>query len=160
MDDDPFDELFERVNQLTPEEREANRERNLQKIAEGWAKYEALTLELEELQRFASPTPAQLRRIAELVQKLRGGAVALKHWEKAAEAGDPVAAAHLIARNTDVSDIDPVGDILRRALLAPLEHEWGSEQGLEELRHEINRDLTQYHEELMEIRKAKPEDFE
>lgn len=102
---------------LTPEQRQANRERNYAKIAEVWADKATATFELEELQRLTAPAPEQLRRIAELVEYLSGKGKALQHWERAAEAGDQDAKDYLSAWNEDVSDVDPLLAMLRRALI-------------------------------------------
>ncbi|MBK6019635.1 hypothetical protein, partial [Streptomyces sp. MBT53] len=68
--------------------RRASVERNQSRIAEGWAEHEARMFELEELRRLTSPTPSQLRRIAELQLDLHGMGVALRYWRAAADAGD------------------------------------------------------------------------
>lgn len=163
---------------LTPEQREANRERNNRRIAEMWAEHEANTLELEELQRLSSPTPAQLRRIAELVDTLYDLYKSRSHWERAAEAGDPVAQARLITWDTDVSDIDPVGHFFRQVGLAlrqatekedeslpdSLEefigHPYGEPTGISERLRRLAEDHTKNLRDLEAIRDMKPEDFE
>lgn len=163
---------------LTPEQREANRERNIRRIAEMMAEHQANTLELKELQRLLSPTPAQLRRIAELVDILHGLYKSRSHWERAAEAGDPVAQARLVTWDADVSDIDPVGHFFRQVGLAlhqaneeedeslpdSLEefigHSYGEPTGISERLRRLAEDNTKFLRDLADIRDMEPEDFE
>ncbi|MFE9833959.1 hypothetical protein ACFYP4_02250 [Streptomyces sp. NPDC005551] len=140
---------------LTPEEQATrNRERNLRKIAEQWAEHEASTLELEELRRIPAPSPAQLRRIAELVEGLNGKGHALPCWQAAADAGDQDAQDYLAEWDTDL-DTDPIVSFLRKALLRS--------RSMDEVREALRRlatDHEAYQRDVEEIQKMKPEDFE
>lgn len=137
------------MDDLTPEQRAANRERNQQRIAEQWAEHEATTLELEELQRIHLPSPAQVRRMAELVELLQGRPRARRYYEIAAEAGDRDAQDYLAAWDEDLDDTDTLTALLKGALVALPESP--TDSAAERLR-KLLRDYD-------EIRNAKPEDF-
>lgn len=125
---------------LTPEQKEANRERNIRRIAENWAEHEAQTLELEELQRIATPSPSQLRRIAELVESLQGQASALPFWKAAADAGDSEAGEYLVKWEESLND--PIRGLFHRALPKPVEErrEFDVDAALKKLAGEILMD--------------------
>ncbi|MFJ1700481.1 hypothetical protein ACIOHC_36420 [Streptomyces sp. NPDC088252] len=132
-------------------EKEATRQRNIRRIAEAWAEHESLTLELEELNRLPAPAPAQLRRIAELVESLQDKGASLSYWEAAAAAGDRDAQDYLTEWNANLSDTDSV---VAACLLV---HRDGSDprEGLRRLAE----DHDSYLSDVEKIRDMDPDDF-
>ncbi|MFI0265566.1 hypothetical protein [Streptomyces luteogriseus] len=134
---------------VSPEQAAINREASQRRIAENWAEREAATLELEELQRIDLPSPAQIRRMAELVELIRSRPHARPYYELAAEAGDRDAQDYLAAWDEDLDDTDTITAILKRAwVVLPESPTTSAAERLRKL-------LADYDE----IRNAKPEDF-
>ncbi|MFH9606931.1 hypothetical protein [Streptomyces sp. NPDC017448] len=93
-----FDELLRRNSLgggLTEEQKRAEAER--QQRAE-WIR------EIRELHLLLEHTPAQLRRIAEIVEALEGDAAAREHWERAARAGNRDAKDYLTVVNEEAAE--------------------------------------------------------